>query len=193
LSYTIVTEILKQKLQFKGLIYTDALNMKGVANYSSPGDVDLAAFMAGNDVLLIPEDVPKAVSKIVEAYTNGTISEDRLAHSVKKILQAKYKVGLNNYKPIETKNLVEDLNRIQDKILSEVLFENAITVIKNKEELLPIRKLMKKKIAYVKMGDADGSVFLKELQKYAKVHEVSADNLDELIRKLSAYNTVVVG
>lgn len=193
LSYTIVTEILKQKLQFKGLIYTDALNMKGVANYSSPGDVDLAAFMAGNDVLLIPEDVPKAVSKIVEAYTNGTISEDRLAHSVKKILQAKYKVGLNNYKPIETKNLVEDLNRIQDKILSEVLFENAITVIKNKEELLPIRKLEKKKIAYVKMGDADGSVFFKELQKYAKVHEVSDDNLDELIKKLSAYNTVIVG
>src|SRR5690606_20611849 len=85
------------------------------------------------------------------------------------------------------------LNRIKDETLSEILFENAITVIKNKEELLPIRNLEKKKIAYVKMGDDDGSVFLKELQKYTKVHEVSADNLDELVTKLSAYNTVIVG
>src|SRR5690554_4398922 len=193
LSYPIVSGILKEKLQFKGLIYTDALNMKGAANYSSPGDIDLAAFMAGNDVLLISEDVPKAIGKIVEAYQSGTITEERLAHSVKKILQAKYKVGLNNYKPIETKHLLEDLNRIKDETLSEVLFENAITVIKNKEDLLPIRKLEKKKIAYVKMGDDDGSVFFKELQKYAKVHEVSADNLDELITKLSAYNTVIIG
>jgi beta-glucosidase-like glycosyl hydrolase/CubicO group peptidase (beta-lactamase class C family) len=193
LSYHIVTDILKDQLKFEGLIYTDALNMKGASNYSEPGDIDLAAFLAGNDVLLISEDVPKAITKIMEAYNSGVISEERLALSVKKILQAKYKVGLNNYKPIETKHLVEDLNRIQDKVLSEKLFENAITVIKNKEDLLPIRALEKKKIAYVKMGDEDGSVFFEELQKYTKVHEVTAENLDELITKLSAYNTVIVG
>ncbi|MEO8933276.1 MAG: glycoside hydrolase family 3 N-terminal domain-containing protein, partial [Xanthomarina sp.] len=193
LSYTIVTEILKERLQFQGLIYTDALNMKGVANYSSPGDVDLAAFMAGNDVLLISENVPRAINKIVEAYNSGLITEERLAHSVKKILQSKYKVGLNNYKPVDVKHLVSDLNRIKDQALSEILFENAITVIKNKKELLPLRELEKKKIAYVKMGDDDGSAFFKELQKYAKVHEVSAESLEELIRKLSSYNTVIVG
>ena len=193
LSYNIVTRLLQDKLQFKGLIYTDALNMKGASNYSSPGDVDLAAFMAGNDVLLISESVPRAVSKIVEAYQTGTITEARLAYSVKKILQAKYKVGLNNYKPVETTHLVADLNRIKDETLSEVLFENAITVIKNNEELLPLRELGQKKIAYVQMGDDDGSVFLKELQKYAKVHEISATNLDDLINRLSGYNTVIVG
>src|SRR5690554_3790168 len=193
LSRHIVTDILKDSLQFQGLIYTDALNMKVASNVSLPGDIDLAAFLAGNDVLLISEDVPKAITKIMEAYQAGEVTEERLAHSVKKILQAKYKVGLNQYKPIETKHLIEDLNRIKDETLSEILFENAITVLKNKDDILPIRKLEKKKIAYVKMGDDDGSVFLKELQKYAKVHEVSADNLDELIRKLSAYNTVVVG
>ena len=193
LSKHIVTDILKDSLNFKGLIYTDALEMKGVSNYSEPGDIDLAAFQAGNDVLLISEDVPKAIGKIIDAYNSGDISEERLAHSVKKILQAKYKVGLNNFKPIETEHLVEDLNRIQDVMLSEVIFENAITVIKNKEDLLPIRKLEEKKIAYVKMGDDDGSVFLKELKKYTKVHEVASENLDELLVKLSAYNTVIVG
>lgn len=193
LSHHIVTDILKDSLQFQGLIYTDALNMKGASNFSLPGDIDLAAFLAGNDVLLISEDVPKAITKIMEAYDAGIVTEERLSYSVKKILQAKYKVGLNKYKPIETKHLIEDLNRIKDETLSEILFENAITVLKNKDEVLPIRKLEKKKIAYVQMGDDDGSIFLKELQKYTKVHEVSADNLDELITKLSAYNTVIVG
>ncbi len=193
LSHHIVTDILKDSLQFQGLIYTDALNMKGASNFSLPGDIDLAAFLAGNDVLLISEDVPKAITKIMEAYDAGIVTEERLSHSVKKILQAKYKVGLNKYKPIETKHLIEDLNKIKDETLSEILFENAITVLKNKDEVLPIRKLEKKKIAYVQMGDDDGSIFLKELQKYTKVHEVSADNLDELITKLSAYNTVIVG
>jgi len=193
LSKHIVTDILKDSLNFQGLIYTDALEMKGVSNYSEPGDIDLAAFQAGNDVLLISEDVPKAIDKIIEAYNSGNISEERLAHSVKKILQAKYKVGLNNFIPIETEHLVEDLNRIRDVMLSEVIFENAITVIKNKEDILPIRKLEEKKIAYVKMGDDDGSIFLKELQKYTKVHEMSSDNLDELLLKLSVYNTVIIG
>src|SRR5690606_40613043 len=85
------------------------------------GDIDLAAFLAGNDVLLISEDVPKAITKIMEAYQAGEVTEERLAHSVKKILQAKYKVGLNQYKPIETKHLIEDLNRIKDETLSEIL------------------------------------------------------------------------
>ncbi|HLV69405.1 MAG TPA: glycoside hydrolase family 3 protein, partial [Xanthomarina sp.] len=152
LSRHIVTDILKDSLQFQGLIYTDALNMKGASNFSLPGDIDLAAFLAGNDVLLISEDVPKAITKIMEAYQAGEVTEERLAHSVKKILQAKYKVGLNQYKPIETKHLIEDLNRIKDETLSEILFENAITVLKNKDDILPIRKLEKKKIAYVKMG-----------------------------------------
>lgn len=193
ISKNIVTDILIDTLGFKGLIYTDALEMKGASEFSDPGDIDLAAFLAGNDVLLISEDVPKAVEKIKEAYDTNVISEERLAYSVKKILQAKYKVGLNNFKPIETDLLIEDLNRISDQLLYEMAIENAITVVKNKDNILPIRKLETKQIAYVNLGDDDGSPFLKELQKYTKVHEISADNLDELITKLKAYNTVVIG
>ncbi|WP_223034529.1 glycoside hydrolase family 3 N-terminal domain-containing protein [Hanstruepera marina] len=193
ISEHIVTDILKDSLGFKGLIYTDALEMKGVSEFSEPGDIDLAAFLAGNDVLLISEDVPKAVEKIKEAYENEVITEERLAYSVKKILMAKYKVDLHDFKPIETENLVEDLNRISDQLLYETAIENAITVVKNKNSILPIRKLESKQVAYVKLGDDDSSPFFKELQKYTKVHEVSAENLDELITKLKSYNTVVVG
>ena len=193
LSKHIVTDILKEKLQFKGLIYTDALEMKGVSNFKETGDVDLAAFQAGNDVLLISEDVPKAIQKITQAYTKGDVSEARLAHSVKKILQAKYKVDLHNFKPIGLYNLVEDLNRLKDTILNEILFENAITVLKNKSETLPLRHLETRNIAYVNLGDDDGKPFLNELKKYAKVHEIKAEKLDVLLNKLKNYNTVIVG
>ena len=193
LSKHIVTDILKDRLQFNGLIFTDALEMKGVSNYSKPGDIDLAAFLAGNDVLLISEDVPKAIEKIVEAYNTKEISEERLAHSVKKILMAKYKVGLNKYSPIGVSNLVEDLNRLKDDLLNEKLYENAITVVRNQKDLLPLRRLEARKIAYVKMGDDDGSAFLDELKKYTRVHEIKAEQLDELIIQLQNYNTVIVG
>jgi beta-glucosidase-like glycosyl hydrolase/CubicO group peptidase (beta-lactamase class C family) len=193
ISKYIVSGILKQNMGFNGLIFTDALNMKGASNFKSPGDIDVAAFWAGNDVLLISENVPVAIAKIQEAYYSRYITEERLAHSVKKILAAKYKVGLDHYKPVETFNLVNDLNRLQDDLLHEELMENAITFAKNKNETLPIRDLDTRKIAYVKMGDDDGSVFLNELKKYAKIHEVKADKLDELIIKLKSYNTVIVG
>ncbi len=206
LSKHIVTDILKERLGFKGLIFTDALNMKGVADYVEPtvdgnaskkfntsGDIDLTAFKAGNDVLLISEDVPAGISKIVEAYEKGDITEERLAHSVKKVLQAKYKVGLNNYKPIGLYNLSKDLNRIEDDILYEELIENAITIVKNKNDLLPIRQLETKTMAYVKLGDDSGATFFNELKKYTKVHAIEAEKLDDLMNKLQPYNTVVVG
>ncbi|RAJ16184.1 glycoside hydrolase family 3 N-terminal domain-containing protein [Olleya aquimaris] len=206
LSKNIVTDILKERLQFKGLIFTDALTMKGAADFVEPnidgnksgnsttgGGIDLAAFLAGNDVMLMSEDVPAAIAKMKVAFENGIISEQRLAHSVKKILMAKYKVGLHNYKPIGTSNLISDLNRIKDDALYEMLIENAITIARDTTNQLPFRNLETKKIAYVKLGDDDGSYFVEELKKYTKVHEISASTLDQLITKLQAYNTVIIG
>lgn len=193
ISKKIVTNLLQERMGFNGLVVTDALEMKGVADFSEPGDVDLAAFLAGNDMLLISEDIPKASKKIMEAYNNNLISEDRLAHSVKKILKAKYKVGLNNYCDIVIENLTEDLNTLNDELLSETLYENAITLAKNEKRLLPIRDLENKRIAYVKMGDGVGTPFLSMLGKYTQVDEVSGDKLGDLMTKLSGYDLVIIG
>ncbi|WP_298238032.1 glycoside hydrolase family 3 N-terminal domain-containing protein [uncultured Algibacter sp.] len=193
LSKHIVTDILKEKLGFQGLIFTDALTMKGAADFSETGEIDLAAFKAGNDVMLMSVDVGVGVSKIMNAIEKGDIKASRLEHSVKKILQAKYKVGLNNYAPIGLYNLVEDLNRHQDDLLYENLIENAITIVKNKNELVPFRQLETKSIAYVKLGNDSGSVFFNELKKYAKVHQINSSNFIELTKKLQPYNTVVIG
>ncbi|WP_442954707.1 glycoside hydrolase family 3 N-terminal domain-containing protein [Paucihalobacter sp.] len=192
ISKHIVTNILKDTLGFEGLIFTDALNMKGASNFSAPGDIDLAAFLAGNDVLLISENVKLAVTKIAEALNNKLFTEERLAHSVKKILSSKYKLGLNDYKPVDTKNLIGDLNRIEDDLLYEKLMENAITVVKNTNQNLPIRQLETKKIAYIKFGNDDGTPFLETLKKYTKIHEIKADKLDELLLQLKNYNIVII-
>jgi len=193
LSKHIVTDILKDSLGFEGLIFTDALTMKGAADFSDTGDIDLAAFKAGNDVMLMSEDVEIGIDKIMNAFTNGEITEARLAHSVKKILMAKYKVGLYNYTPIGLYNLDNDLNRLKDDILYEALLENAITVVENKNNLVPLTRLETKTMAYVALGDDDGSHFYSTLKKYTKIHKITADKLDVLMTKLQSYNTVVVG
>jgi beta-glucosidase-like glycosyl hydrolase/CubicO group peptidase (beta-lactamase class C family) len=193
LSPEVVTKLLKEKLRFKGLIFTDALTMKGAANYGDTGTIDLMAFKAGNDVLLMSQDVKAGKAQILQALESGTISEERLEHSVKKILLAKYKVGLNAYTPVSTDGLFKELNRVEDEVLNDKLFENAITVVKNKNKLLPIRDLETKKIAYVKLGDASGSVFLNTLRNYTKIHEISGTRLSDLQNKLQNYNTVIIG
>ena len=193
LSKPIVSDLLKTKLKFEGLIFTDALDMKGVSNFSKPGAIDVQAFLAGNDVLLMSENVEVGMEEIMLSYYSGRISEARLAHSVKKILNAKYKVGLNNYNPIKTKNLVADLNRSKDDLLYAQLMQNAITVVKNDKSTLPIKDLELKNIAYVSMGDRSGKPFLNTLKKYAKITEVKSDNLDQLIQKLKHFNLVIVG
>lgn len=193
LSKKVVTELLKEKLGYKGLIFTDALNMKGASNYKEPGEVDLAAFLAGNDILLISKDIPKAVAKMKHAYGRKKISEERLAHSVKKILMAKYKVGLHQYQPVNLKNIHQDLITRNDDMLYSKLIENAITVVKNESSILPIQHLETTNIAYVKMGDADHEAYIQRLKKYAKVTVVKASHLDELIAKLNKFNLVIVG
>ncbi len=193
LSKTIVTNILKRNMGFNGLIFTDALDMKGVARDREPGEADLEAFVAGNDVLLMSEDVGVASENIMEAVNQGIISENRLELSVKKILYAKYKAGLHNYTPIDTTALIKDLNTSKDQALLEELFKNAVTILKNNRGLIPVKKIEKQKIAYVNFGDADGNPFLQHLRKYTKIDWIKAEKLPELLDKLEDYTYVIVG
>ncbi|MFN3754055.1 glycoside hydrolase family 3 N-terminal domain-containing protein [Flavobacterium sp.] len=191
ISKPVVTDLLKKNLGFDGLIFTDALNMKGASNFKKPGDIDLEAFLAGNDILLFAENVPLALEKICVAYQDSIISESRLAESVKKILRYKFKAGLNKYEPVEGINLYNDLNPKSNESLQYELYENAVTVVKN-DGVLPIRNL-NQKIAYVKLGDDTNSSFLSTLKKYTEVTEVADTNLDTLMAKLTDYETVIIG
>ena len=193
LSYNVISNILQKEMGFKGLVFTDALNMKGASNFKQPGEIELEAFAAGNDILLFAENVPLAVDKICEALNDSIIPYKRLEHSVKKILRYKYKVGLNHYKPIETIHLHQDLNSPQDRALQYELYENAVTVLKNERNLLPLKNLERQKIAYVKMGDDLHTPFLSTLQKYTEVVEITEDNTDSLLVRLRPFTKVIVG
>lgn len=193
LSKNIISGLLKEELNYQGLVFTDALNMHAVSKFAPPGEVGLSAFLAGNDVLLIPEDAVAAKQSLVNAYQEGRITEKRLAASVKKVLQAKYQAGLHNYKPVAVENLYQDLNTIENNLVYEEAIENALTLVKNRFSLVPIKVLEKKKVAYVKFGDADGSTFIKTLKKYGEVTEVSAKDLAEFREKLRDFNLVIIG
>ncbi|CAG0904340.1 unnamed protein product [Cyprideis torosa] len=132
LSYKIVTELLKEKMNFQGLIFTDALNMAGVTKAFPNGETDLKAFAAGNDVLLFSQAVDVAKAKIKVALEKGDIPMERLEESVKKILMAKYAVGLHQKESIKTDHLIESLNEGID-LLNREISEAAITGLDTKD------------------------------------------------------------
>ncbi len=193
ISYNVVTNILKKELGFNGLIFTDALNMKGASNFKEPGAIDLEAFLAGNDVLLFAENVPVAIQKFQEALQDGSLTEERLSESVKKILTYKYKAGLNDYKPIELNNLTNDLNKSEYDALNYLLYENALTLLKNKESIIPIKKLENERIAYVKIGNDDETFFVSKLKEYTNVDYIKTTNLDSVLVELKDYSKVIIG
>ena len=176
LSKNIIENILIKELDFNGLIITDALEMKGVSEYSKK-NVDLMAFLAGNDILLMSSDISKGIKSIKKSFRKGKISEERLARSVKKILKAKYKVGLNNYKSAQTTNLVDDLNSISVTNLINKSIENIPTLIKNNNNVIPV-KLDTESILNVQFGNADGTLFNDYLNKYRSIRSIKASDIN---------------
>ena len=190
LSRKIVTDLLQQELGFTGIVVTDALNMLGVADYDSQHTASLNAFLAGADVLLIPQDLGLAVKDLKQAYLSNEISEERLAHSVKKILNAKHKAGLHLHKKIDLASLERIINNSETTALLHQLAAASMTVLKNDRQLLPIKDLSESKIAYIPLGDDKGSFFLNRLKHYADIVPL---NLLEEKTILAPYSHIIVG
>ena len=198
LSKPVVTDLLQNRMNFQGLIFTDALNMKGVANFSRPGEVDLKALLAGNDVLLYSQDVTKAKALIKDAIAQGMISENEINRRVKKILKAKYWARLNEYKPLDTYKIADRITTEKTKEIVEKLYADAITVASNKDDLLPFKQLDMKKIASLTIGD-EGEAFSQYLNKYTAVDHFTIPKASNetthynLMKQLEDYDVVVVG
>ncbi|MCS6968779.1 MAG: glycoside hydrolase family 3 N-terminal domain-containing protein [Cytophagales bacterium] len=199
LSSTIVSNLLRRQMGFTGLIFTDALNMKGVAANYPAGEADWLALKAGNDCLLFPMDVPLAVTKIKEAISKGEIAMEQIEERVKRILMAKYFAGLSHYRPIPLENLYQDLNSSQAKALCLQLYEQAITVVRNKNNLIPFKKERQLSFASVVIGEKAGNSFQLTLEKYAPFEHFqvskSANKRDYegLLPKLRNKKIVIVG
>lgn len=197
LSYKVSTELLKDELGFKGIAFTDALNMKGVSQYFDPGEVDLKALLAGNDVLLFPKDVPNAISRIKVALANHQLKLSDLEYHVRKILAVKYWVGAHRYKPLTKTNIDKSLNNEKVNFLKQRLIENALTLVNNKNRTVPLRGLEHLKIASVSIGDFSSNAFQNSLKLYTKVDDFQINKFpkdqewEELEKKLSVYNLVI--
>ena len=170
ISYDIVTNLLKNKFRYEGLVITDALNMNAVAKKYPAGELDLRAFKAGNDVLLFSQDVPTGKKLIKEAIQKGEISEKRLEESVKKILKTKYLLGLQNLRPLSSEGINNALNNDSHAKISEKLYANALTLLKDEKQLFPLRE---KEVYYLPLEEASHEAFLQELSKEIKVKKIS--------------------
>ncbi len=150
LSYKNVTGILRDELNFQGITFTDALEMQGVAKYFPKGDASVMSLIAGNDMLCLPGDIPGSIAKVKEAIRDGKLNWEDINKKVKKVLLAKYHLGLNKWEPIQLEGLLEDLNAKTIPIKTQ-LAQNAITVLhKQNQGIFPLTK--GKKIAYVSIG-----------------------------------------
>lgn len=164
-----INGILKKEMGFEGLAITDALNMKGVAKFHQPGALDLKALMAGNDILLSPGDVPKAIEMIKDALKKGTLKQSYLDDKVKKILMFKQWAGLDSFEAISEENLLADLNGQFDQYLLSRMAEEEICVVKDEEHLLPLRPGKVQNLASIAIGIQSGNEFQRSMSQYADV------------------------
>ena len=186
-SYEIITNLLKNTYQYKGLIITDALNMNAIAKKFSPGEIDLRAFKAGNDIMLFSQDVPSGKALIKSAFEKGEISENRLAESVKKILKTKFLLGLQDLKPINPENINVDLNNTSHAEISEKLYANAITLLKDEKNLLPLS--CSKKYYYLPLEEAPFQTFVENLNFGTTINLISKEEISQIPEN----STVIVG
>ncbi|GJM61976.1 glycoside hydrolase family 3 N-terminal domain-containing protein [Persicobacter diffluens] len=200
LSDKVIKGILRQDLRFDGLVFTDALNMGAVAKNFEVGQAEVQALVAGNDVLLFPSNVPKAIAAIQDALKEGVLDSIQLETSVKKILRAKADYGLNNFQPLSTVGLAEALNTPAVKALRFKMYEEAVTLATNRDDYLPIQVLDTTQFAYLALNSKSPKVKLDEyLNRYADVKSMalapksSLEQIRKVEEKLSKYEVIVVG
>lgn len=183
-SKNIITGVLKDKLGYKGLIITDALNMGAVANKYQPGELDAMAFKAGNDIMLFSQGVSEGKKLIQKAIDKGEIPQSRVEESVKKILLTKYFLGLTQYTPKNPENINKDLNNDSHTQLVQNLYSNALTLLKDEKKLLP---LTGKQIYYVPLEEAPYQTFANRLGNTIIIKKAGE------IKTIPAGSTVIVG
>ena len=198
LSAGCVTDVLRNDLHFDGLIFTDALNMKG-ATQLLKGSPCVNALLAGNDVLLMPENVTDEIAAIKAAIAQGKLSQRVIDERCKKMLRYKYALELTSRQHVNTTDLLSDINSQHATVLKRQLTAGSITVIKNNDDILPIHNLQSRRIAVATIGNEQGtaSTFTRRCADYAQVKRYdlsTAGSSSDLAEQLhdGHFNTIIV-
>ncbi len=198
LSEPIVTGLLQNTLGFNGLVITDALDMRGVSDFFKSGELELAALKAGNDILLLPEDVPAAINAIRKAAESGQIPISMIDNKVRKILYHKQLVGLDRFRPLEARNLIADLNTENAIRLNRRLAQEAITLVRNHNDILPLKNVNRRNTAALAIGAGSGNAFHRMLQRYHNLPMFVLDKNHQpaqataILNQLQAYDRIIV-
>lgn len=194
LSPVITTELLRNDLGFSGLIYTDALGMRGATD-SSGRAAGLAALMAGADVLLSPLSPRDEINAIMAALRNGTVTEDIIEDRCKRILRYKYYLGLAERPVVETDIdvLTRNINSAEAQALVQRLSDAAVTVLRNNDNLLPLGNLSDRKIVIVSIGHGKGNTFINTCLHYAQADVINYSGVLSAAQKnaIRQANTVI--
>jgi beta-N-acetylhexosaminidase len=210
-----VTDLLRNSLHYNGLTFTDALEMKGVAKYFPDGTISVEALIAGNDMLCLPASVPESIEAVKKAITDKRLSWEDINAKLRKVLTAKYNLGLTQAQIINTNNLLADLNAKTDAIRYEVaqhsitlLTEARYTASSTEYAEIPLTGNKYKiaghtgKFAYVGIGLTGDNDFSKRMKKdydadiflfSYKDGQEKADEILKEVKKTGKYDAIIVG
>ena len=198
LSTKVVRDLLKTKMNFQGLAITDALEMKGVSNYFKPGQLEVLALLAGNDILLMPHNAQTSIDSIKAAIQNGVLDSTDIFNRVKKVLKYKYQANLNLKKQLNTKEAYKTINSTKAEALNNQLYKNAITLITNTDSILPLTTDNTKKVAVISVGLGSKNAFSNKVQLYRAVsrfsikRNASSAEVSTMAKKLQNFDYVIM-
>lgn len=196
LSKAVVTDLLQKELGFQGLCFTDALAMKGASSKKSDNPC-VQALLAGNDILLGPATPISDFAAVKEAIETGVITMASVEERCRKVLRYKYICGLNHYEPIPLKGLDERLNTAHAAWLAAELNAQAITVLKNEENVLPLTNIGKQKVAILSIGSPINDKFSETVNRYVKAdlftvtRTMNATTVQQIYSKLNKYDVIL--
>ncbi len=198
LSSLIINDLLKKELEFKGLIITDAMNMKGITKYFKDGEADAKALAAGNDVIEYVIDPASAISETMAYIKSKKISKADIADKCRKILAMKYWAGLSGSHPVERNNILPDLSPDRTRALIYDLYSDALTVLNNKDSIIPVKKLDKIKIATVALNSKEITSYQYRLADYNTADHFTVNTsvtavCDSVLKRLKEYDLVIAG
>jgi beta-N-acetylhexosaminidase len=198
LSPVIVRNLLRNDLGFKGLVITDAMNMSAITKSFHGGEADAKAFAAGNDVVEFVADVDSAIRETKNYILQKKITNEDISLKCRKILALKYWSGLNKVKVIKRDNIDKELSPMISKALIRELYSDALTVLKNNQDILPLKNLQSMRVATVAINRNRLTIFQQRISKYHHSDHFFLDpsNIEasnDLIKKLSGYDVVIAG
>ena len=183
--------ILQKEYGFKGLIFTDALEMKGISNNLN---VCARALIAGNDMLLAPRNLKRELDGVLAAVKSGELTEAQITEKCRKVLTFKYALGLNKKQFVQVSGLDKRLNRPETKKLLTRMQKAAVTVASNEGKILPLEMSSKGSVILNLGKSSNGDIFYQRMKRYFSVDCIQAnpDSLTAIRKRLSAYDRVIV-